>query len=237
MILYVNGDSHTAAAEAVNPYGWACDDGRYFYMGQAAHPDNLAVSWGKQLADTLKMGLFCHAQAGGSNPRIIRTTREFIQNQMADRHNYFFIIQWSTWERDEWLINDDWVQINASGQDSVPASHVEKYKQFIADIDWKQCAQKWHNEIWQFHLELEEQQIPHVFFNGDNHFGVIPETDRRQWGNWYIDPYSSKTTFSGWLKRNGHDTVAPNSWHFGKSAHSAWSRFMLQYIIKNKLLP
>ena len=30
MILYVNGDSHTAAAEAVNPYAFAEDDGQYF---------------------------------------------------------------------------------------------------------------------------------------------------------------------------------------------------------------
>ena len=42
MILYVNGDSHTAAAEAVNPHAWAMDDGELFYMGRAPHPANLA---------------------------------------------------------------------------------------------------------------------------------------------------------------------------------------------------
>jgi hypothetical protein len=38
MILYVNGDSHTAAAEAVNPHAFAEDDPiALFYMGRALH--------------------------------------------------------------------------------------------------------------------------------------------------------------------------------------------------------
>jgi hypothetical protein len=44
MILYVNGDSHTAAAEAVNPHAFAEDDSALFYLGRAPHPENLAVS-------------------------------------------------------------------------------------------------------------------------------------------------------------------------------------------------
>ena len=44
MILYVNGDSHTAAAEAVNPHAFAMDDGQLFYMGRAPHPENFAWS-------------------------------------------------------------------------------------------------------------------------------------------------------------------------------------------------
>ena len=47
MILYVNGDSHTAAAEAVNPHAFAMDDRPLFYLGRAPHPDNVSVSWGK----------------------------------------------------------------------------------------------------------------------------------------------------------------------------------------------
>jgi hypothetical protein len=43
-------------------------------------------------------------------------------------------------------------------------------------------------------------------------------------------------TWDQWLRRNGHDTVSPNSWHFGEAAHGAWARFMLQYIVNNKLI-
>ena len=41
MILYTNGDSHTAAAECVNNHAFAQDDQKYFMMGRAPHPDNL----------------------------------------------------------------------------------------------------------------------------------------------------------------------------------------------------
>ena len=234
MILYVNGDSHSAAAEAVNPHGWACDDSQYFYMGQAPHPDNLAVSWGKVLADTLKMGLHCHAQAGCSNDRIIRTTREWLTKFEPNKSSWFMIIQWSTWEREEWLIDGTYYQVGASGIDSVPDEYQEKYKRFIAELDWAQATKDAHDKIWEFHKELDWHKIPHIFFNGDNDFSSI--TDRKDWGINYIDPYDPNSTYSGWLKTHGFHTVAPNSWHFGKDAHAAWSRNVLQYIIKNQFL-
>lgn len=236
MILYVNGDSHTAAAEAVNPHAWACDDSRYFYLGKSAHPDNLSASWGKNLADTLKMGFFCQAQAGGSNDRIIRTTREFFDDPNHNPKNYLVIIQWSTWEREEWLIDGEYYQVNASGIDQVPEDHQQRYKDFVATVDWKVCTAQWHEKIWNFHLELESMGIPHVFFNGDNDFTAIDPKNRKDWKNNYIGPYDSNLTFSGWLDCQNHQTVSPNSRHFGKDAHAAWARFMLQYVIKTNLV-
>ena len=50
MRIYVNGDSHTAAAEAVNQHAFAEDDGRYFYLGRAPHPANKRVSWAQRLS-------------------------------------------------------------------------------------------------------------------------------------------------------------------------------------------
>ena len=40
MILYVNGDSHAAGAEAATPHGFAEDDGECWGMGRQPHPDN-----------------------------------------------------------------------------------------------------------------------------------------------------------------------------------------------------
>jgi len=235
MILYVNGDSHTAAAEAVNSHGWACDDSRYFYMGHAPHPSNLAVSWGKRLADILKMGLHCAAQAGGSNARIRRTTLEMLGQTPDAAERYLVIIQWSTWERQEWSIDGTWYQIGASGIDSVPESHRDQYREFVSSVDWEICTTKEHQEIWQFHLLLNERGVPHVFFNGDNHFGKI--VDRLDWGKVYVNPYSADHTYSAWLKNQGFETVSPKSWHFGQDAHAAWARFMLKYIVQNQLVP
>jgi hypothetical protein len=233
MILYVNGDSHTAAAEAVTPHAFAEDDGQYFYMGRAPHPDNLAVSWGKLLSLALKSSFHCEAESASSNTRIIRTTREWLQKQTS-YNNILIIIQWSTWEREEWEHKGIYYQVNASGVDHVPQEMQEKYKHYVIGVDWKQKTDDAHREIWEFHKELEAQGIKHIFFNGNNNFSAIKE--QKDWGNSYIGPYDPNKTFDTVIRTGGFDTVAPNSWHFGKDAHSFFHRFMLQYIITNKFI-
>lgn len=235
MILYVNGDSHTAAAEAVNMHAFAEDDTKYFYMGRQPHPDNIQVSWGKLLSLSLQAGFKCDAESASSNDRIIRTTREYLANRPLTE-DILVIIQWSTWEREEWYDEESsqYVQVNASGIDHVPQSWQERYRQYILGINWEQKTQQAHDQIWAFHKELEEQGIPHIFFNGNTDFSKI--ADQKDWGNSYIEPYNPKGTFSAKLEAAGIETVAPNSYHFGKDAHSFFNRFMLQYIITNKYI-
>ena len=144
------------------------------------------------------------------------------------------IIQWSTWEREEWLHDDVYYQVGASGIDDVPQSLQEKYRNFVIGTDWQYKTQQAHKDIWQFHQELADQGIKHVFFNGNNDFGKI--TDRKDWGTNYIGPYDSKMTYNTLIRDKGIDTVAPNSWHFGKDGHSYFHRFMLQYCIDNKFI-
>ena len=236
MILYVNGDSHTAAAEAVNQHAFAEDDPLLCYLGRVPHPANLVVSWGRQLADTIKATFKCEAESASSNLRIMRTARVWAQAH-KHRRDHLMIIQWSTWERTEWIIDHQTYQINASGLDHIPNSHQDRYRQWIQDIDWQAVTERAHLDIWQFHQHLLELGISHVFFNGNNHFGSITQDQRYDWGHHYIGPYDASGTFTQWLLNNGHDTVAPNSWHFGRAAHAAWSRFVLQYCIANKLVP
>ncbi len=235
MILYVNGDSHTAAAEAVNSFAFAEDDPSYNYLHRLPHPANLAVSWGKRLSDVLKCTFKCDAESASSNSRIMRTTRDWIDQFSHHLPRTLIVLQWSTWEREEWLIDGDYYQINASGIDDVPDGHQQRYKEFVSSVDWKKSTIQAHRDIWAFHQELESKKIAHVFFNGNNHFGAIPEQDRYDWGSSYLNPYDPKMTYDQWLKDHGHDTVSPKSWHFGEAAHGAWARFMLQYIVNNKL--
>jgi hypothetical protein len=233
MILYVNGDSHTAAAEAVNLHAFAMDDPELFYMGRAPHPANLAVSWGKMLSQALRAGFHCGAESASSNTRILRTTREWLSTQHSNQ-DVLMIIQWSTWEREEWLHNNVYYQVNGSGVDHVPPELQEKYRHYIIGIDWEQKTQQAHKDIWEFHQELQSQNIQHIFFNGNNDFGPLKE--RYDWGPNYIGPYDPKQTFNYLIQNQGIQTVAPNSWHFGKDGHSYFHRFMLQYIINNKLI-
>lgn len=234
MMLYVNGDSHTAAAEAVNPHAFAEDDGALFYMGRAPHPDNLAVSWGRLLGMALKSAFRCDAESASSNSRIIRTTREWLNGPGLDHPNLLVIIQWSTWEREEWLHNGTYYQVGSSGIDDIPVELQEKYRNFVIGTDWQLKTEQAHKEIWEFHQELNAKGIKHIFFNGNNDFSKI--TNRKDWGVNYIGPYDSSMTYDAVIRSKGIETVMPGSWHFGRDGHSAFNRFILDYIIKNKFV-
>jgi len=234
MILYVNGDSHTAAAEAVNPHAFAEDDSALVYLGRTPHPENLEVSWGKLLSLSLRAGFHCAAESASSNSRIIRTTREWLAEKRSIDSNQLIIIQWSTWEREEWLYNGIYYQVGASGTDGVPPEAQEKYRNYIIGVDWKQKTQDAHREIWEFHQELNDLGVRHIFFNGNNDFSKI--LDQKDWGANYIGPYNSKSTFDAIIRSREIDTVMPGSWHFGQDGHSAFHRFILDYIIKNKFI-
>jgi len=233
MILFVNGDSHTAAAEAVNSCAFAEDDPAMIQLGRIPHPANLAVSWGRMISLTLKAGFHCAAESASSNSRILRTTRDWVSQQRG-LDDVLVIIQWSTWEREEWLHEGVYYQVGASGIDDVPQPLQEKYRNFVIGTDWKLKTEQAHEEIWKFHNELKSNGIKHIFFNGNNDFSQI--TNHLDWGHNYIGPYDPKQTYNSIIRAQGIDTVAPNSWHFGKDGHSYFHRFMLQYIIANKFI-
>jgi hypothetical protein len=226
MILYVNGDSHTAAAEAVNHHAFAEDDSALWPSGREPHPDNLAVSWGKQLADLLSYTLVCNAESASSNDRIIRTTRQYLE---SGANPDLIVIQWSTWEREEWVFNRKWYQVNASGIDRVPKGLIKDYKHYIANIDWTKKTQQTHEKIWDFHLYLCECKLRHVFFNGNNNFADI--SARMDWQDCYIDPYTGsfdqvlKELFE---KRN-------NGYHYGADAHKYWAGYLKIYLDTKKI--
>jgi hypothetical protein len=234
MILYVNGCSHTAAAEAVNPHAFACDDGQLWQLGRRPHPDNERVSWGYQLAGLLNSSFVNQSESASSNYRILRTATEWIDQNSHAWDRLLVVIQWSTWERQEWQIDGELYQINASGIDQVPESHQDLYRQYVIDINWQECMQYWHDQIWQFHQTLQQHGISHVFFNGNSDFSSI--SDRKNWDTSYINPYQKQGTFNCILREHGYPTVHAQSWHFGADAHCFWSNYMLQYLQDHKIL-
>lgn len=227
MNLYINGDSHTAAAEAVVPHAFAEDDFELYDLGRQPHPANFAVSWARQLSTLMGARLHCDAESASSNARILRTTRAWLEKNIPD----LLIIQWSTWEREEWLHEGVYYQVNASGQDQVPSELQERYRQYVIDTDWPTKTLQAHDQIWALHLELDQKRIPHVFFNGNNNFSRV--TNRQNWRANYIAPYDPSQTFDSLLRQNGHEP-RHNSWHFGKDAHSFFAQFMLQYCIDHQ---
>lgn len=245
MILYVNGDSHSAGAQAVNDYAFANDDFSKVALGKKPHPENLKVSYGSNLSNFLKLALVCDAEAGCSNERIIRTTYDYL-NKKDNKQKTLIVIGWTNWTRTEWFDEDlnELIQINASFENSATPNLLKKFKHYVAKLNIVDKQIEWNDKIYQLHLDLNELNIPHLFFNGNNHFGglyvenrlhlpIIP--NHYDWGRCYIDPYSSKGTYSEILKSHGFSTVSPNSWHFGKDAHCFWADYMLAYIERNQL--
>lgn len=235
MKIYINGDSHAAAAEAVNSFAFAEDDNQYFYMGRAPHPANAAVSWGRKLGNIVKASVHNDAESASSNDRILRTSRAWLANNHAWLAETVVLIQWSTWERTEWLINGTYYQINASGIDQVPENYQEQYKAWVSQIDWDECLQLAHKSIWQLHQELQDLKVRHVFFNGNNDFSKLPKSHRYDWQHTYVSPYDPAMTYDALLKSHGHQTVSAKSWHFGPDAHSTWANFVLQFGIDHQL--
>ena len=224
MILYVNGDSHSAGAEAVNGYCFAEDDPFYHALGRIPHPDNERVSYGCNIANELFAVLHCDAESASSNARIIRTTKQYLENHKPDA----IIIGWSTWEREEWLHDDVYWQINAGGiGNDWPDPIKERYKNYIINLDWSVVTSKAHNEIYNFHTQLLDLKIPHLFFNTFNHFN---DQLKKDWHHCFIDPYDPNLTYWKWLTDSGF--TSNSSYHFGPAAHRKWAEFLTPYLKK-----
>jgi hypothetical protein len=208
VILYANGDSHS--------YGAGVDPKEKFVT---------------LIAEKLNLSLINQAVVGSSNQKIIRTTQDYLKNNNPD----FILIGWSTWEREEWFYNEKYYDVNSSGHDVLPKELQEKYKVWVTEqtsdtVDIK--SQHWHQEIYKLHLELMEKNIPHVFFNCMYNFFHI--TEELDWGHNYIGPYDNKLSYYWYLKNQGY---IPDSWyHYGADGHSAWGKFLIEYIKKYDLI-
>lgn len=233
MILYANGCSHTAAAEAVISAAFAVDDGKGG-IDRRPHPKNLAASWCTVLSQHLDAYLVCEAESASSNERILRTTRAWVTSNRELLPDAFLAIQWTTWEREEWLWQGKYYQVNASGKDYVPRELRQRYQDYVVSVDYNQKTLEWYEKIWQLHCWLRDQNIRHVMFNGWSTFSDMQ--DRRDWRQHYIGPYDRDLSYNSVLKSNGFEWATPGHFHFRADGHRFWAQYLLQYINRNQLL-
>ena len=236
MLLYVNGDSHSAGAETAGPWCFAEDDGRYRNLGRAPHPDNLVLSYGQLLANQMDCRLICDAESASSNHRIIRTTLKHLigVQSMPVVSPDFIVIGWSTWERKEFHDPKTGIvwQINAGGiGDDWPEWLKEQYPKYIAELDWDNEMAQAHSKIYQFHTDLHRRGIKHLFFNTYSYFDTRV-VDPLDWHNCYIDPYTETGTYYNWCMAQGFKTVNEHSYHFGADAHRAWANHLYAQIVQ-----
>ena len=210
MILYVNGDSHSAGHDAGGP----------------------EFAYGIHIADFLGYDYVCEAQPGCSNDSIIYRTLKYLESNTPD----FLIIGWSTWERETWYWNQQPYNFTSSGTDSVHPMLEDFYKEWVIDSS-KETVQRQkerdnHIKIYLLHKLLKSQNIKHLFFNCYNYFffNVQYKEERYNWGHQnqnYIDPYNKNFTYYFWLEQQGYRPSNPKFYHYGADAHRAWADFLL----------
>ncbi len=235
MIVYVNGDSHSAGAEAANAYcflsddpamGWDHYDRTQTAAGRVPHPDNVKVSYGQRIADQYNATLVCQAESGSSNQRMLRTTYEYLEtNPNPD----LIIIGWATWEREEFFIDGYWHQFSANmSTDGLSDDAVLAYKHWVLDRhSVQQYCDQAQEAIWNLHQRLVAESIPHLFFNT---FSGLTTSTQLSWSNSYYEPYTHAGSFFNLLKSQGYTPVTPTSYHYGADAHQAWANHLTKII-------
>ena len=104
--------------------------------------------------------------------------------------------------------------------------------QSIVIIEWSNINPTDEDTIWQFHNKLDNQNIKHIFFNGNIPFS----DDSYDWNYSYISPTGIDGTYERRLQIANIQTVSPTSKNFGRDAHVFWNRFLLNYIITQDFL-
>jgi hypothetical protein len=226
-ILYVNGDSHTAAAEAVNTYAFAADDIKYQHLGNQPHPDNLKVSYGNMLARLLDFELVTDAESACSNDRILRTTREYLKNNRPG----LIVIGWTNWERSEFEYEGNYYQFTANTPRIVwPEQVKHEHLKWVLTHNSKQSSDRYHEAIYELHLDIMDMGIPHIFFNC---FHPFYKTEPKEWDNCYISPYGHHRTFVQWAQDKEFPTVGAG-YHFGPEAHAKWAKVLVDHLLLSK---
>jgi hypothetical protein len=232
MILYVNGDSHSAGAELVNNYAFAEDDPLHKHLGRRPHPECIPHSYGYKLAQTLNAGFYLDAESGSSNARILRTTNQFLADNR--RQDMIVIIGWSGWDREEWQDGETYYQVSAGGGDLMPEHLQEKYRNWVLEQNMEENDRKqheWHKKIYELHTTLEDAGINHLFFNTFHNFRVQRQR-KYDWNDCFIDPYDVDATYYSWCKSQGYNTVNSKSYHYGRDAHIGWSSYLASRLTK-----
>jgi len=209
MILYVNGDSHSQGV------GVQIDE---------SYPVIIAKEFGLDIVN--------EAQSGASNARILRTSKEYLASQQTPD---LIVIGWSTWEREEWQYENTYYNVNSSGHNPLPKILEHSYKKWVIEQTPEILNKKslhWHKEIFQFHKELLQKNIKHIFFNCMYNFFQIE--DKLDWDMNFIGPYDNDSSYYWWLTQQGYES---DKWyHFRASGHQAWGNRLISYIKEHKLL-
>jgi hypothetical protein len=222
--LYVNGDSHVAGA----------------YQNEMYQPN---ISFAGVLAEKFQLNYVNEALAGGSNNRIIRTSKKYLEK--ADPETTLVFIAWSTFERTEWFFQNEWHQI--SGQPLYQPTHRQKLNKLwkdYTDAFWNDTNEKssifylsrsieFQYYIKEFSEWLSKRKFKHLFCHSHSSFFYKPSGFEIKWDNnvWlFDDPYNNSITFCSKSVESGYKP--DEHWHFNRDAHSHYAIYIEKEIEK-----
>lgn len=184
----------------------------------------------------------CWAKNGASNDHIIRRTKEWI-NGCTDPDRFVFI-GWSTWEREEHLVDQTYYDIDAwciyHSFDAPPAleTHAAALRQRLENNSnyMDLCAQRWAGQIKEFAQYLESQNIGYLFWNA--YSKLIPPNAGAEFDHRFVKPYTDCFNQYWYLKQiRNHATAVNDPYHFDAHGHRKWADFLIQWITDWNILP
>ena len=212
--LYINGDSHIA--------------------GTFSEPTDFERSFAGVLAKKHNLDYVNHGLAGGSNPRIIRTSKEYLRDK--DPKNTLVMIGWSDSARAEWLVKGKWYQVadhqSYEIQDNSYLNRV--WKEYFSSIWKKECDYVMLNRaieqqyyMLEFSNWLNDAGFGHFFLWGNKSFFHKKSVFEIKWPDnvWLKnEPYNSDISFCAHSLSKGHkmDSYA----HFDHLAHKDYADFI-----------
>jgi len=215
MLLYSNGDSHSLGAMKDGATG------KSFVTLVAKH---------------FNLDLVNESESASSVARVIRTTRDYL----IENKPKLVLIGWGTWEREEWLHENKYYPVMVGWYKHLPAVLQERYKSWVVEQTPEMLIEKsreWHKQIYSFHLELEQKNIKHLFFNCMYDFFLkfqLSDAEPYDWNSQFIGPYNNDLSYHWYLKNKGYKC---DKWyHYNEDGHYEWAKFLINYIRENKLI-
>ena len=203
--------------------------------GHVPDKDNFAT----KIMDHFGLNFECHARFGASNDQIIRRTNEWVSNQ-DPQDDLMVFIGWSTWEREEWFIDGEYVNVDQYSLNDIPPNALSRYNEWRVKVDnthgyMTQKTIEWNSKIHNYIEWLYDHDIQ--FFMWNNYIALDRVEGLDNDIAEYIHPYNDDYTMYDYLVRvNNHHPFPDDQYHFDAAGHTIWADCLINHITENRII-
>ena len=222
MLIYFNGDSNTSGMELDDPS---------------------TQSFSAHLSRKLNANYINHSVPGGSNEMIFRTTYQYLdQCKQQNTRPDLIIIGWTESCREDWFVDGKYMSIDSLGINR-PVDSEARYQDYFRrtrNMNYRHHVFQFYNaKIFDFHLELQNLGIPHLFFNAIECFNRWEHSDdlvhRFDWGKNFYHPYNQEFAMRHYAIARDYEEITPGWHHFKENFQIVWADLLHEHIISNQL--